>query len=303
MKAGTQRADANPPRAVYYALTSNIAVAACKYCAAAFTNSGSALAETIHSSADCLNQLLLTGNRAARGRADEKHPLGFGRETYFYAMLVALQIFLIGGVASTRASAPWASADGVHYPGTYVAGRTVENEDLVNFPNWLAIQLRIGTDDWFDPRAVEILSYSQEFDLLRGMLFRSTTFRDTNGRTSTLKERRLVSMCDMHLSVVELTLVAEDWSADVTVRSSIDARVVNRGAVLYRTFNNRHLEPLGGESVGPDGMMLEVRTSQSHLHLAQAALTRIRVDGTLIETSRRVIAEPGYMGPRRYPSA
>src|ERR1700710_149311 len=99
------------------------------------------------------------------------------------------------------------------------------------------------------------------------MLFRSTTFRDTSGRTSTLKERLLVSMCDMHLGAVELTLMAEDWSAAVTVRSSIDGRVVNRGAVLYRKFNNRHLEPLGGEAVGQDGMVLEVRTSQSHLHL------------------------------------
>lgn len=89
------------PRAVYYALASNVAVALCKYAAAAYTNSGSALAEAIHSSADCLNQLLLLiGGRAASNRADEQHPLGFGRETYFYALLVALQIFLVGGVAS-----------------------------------------------------------------------------------------------------------------------------------------------------------------------------------------------------------
>lgn len=88
-------------RAVYYALASNVAVALCKYAAAAYTNSGSALAEAIHSSADCMNQLLLLiGSRAARNRADEQHPLGFGRETYFYALLVALQLFLAGGVAS-----------------------------------------------------------------------------------------------------------------------------------------------------------------------------------------------------------
>ncbi|SFU26309.1 cation diffusion facilitator family transporter [Paraburkholderia aspalathi] len=88
-------------RAVYYALASNVAVALCKYAAAAYTNSGSALAEAIHSSADCMNQLLLLiGIRAARNRADEQHPLGFGRETYFYALLVALQLFLVGGVAS-----------------------------------------------------------------------------------------------------------------------------------------------------------------------------------------------------------
>lgn len=92
---------ATVPRAVYYALASNLAVAACKYAAAAYTNSGSAFAEAIHSSADCLNQLLLlVGGRAAAARADAAHPLGFGRVTYFYAMLVATQIFIVGGLAS-----------------------------------------------------------------------------------------------------------------------------------------------------------------------------------------------------------
>ncbi|MGI4902480.1 MAG: HAD-IA family hydrolase [Janthinobacterium lividum] len=209
------------------------------------------------------------------------------------------------GYLATRASVPWAIADEVHYPGTYVAGgynrlstvligRTVENEDLVNFPNWLAIQLRIGTDAWFDLGTVEILSYGQELDLLRGMLFRSMTFRDTQGRTSTLKERRLVSMCEMHLSALELTLTAEDWSANVTVRSSIDGRVVNRGAVLYRQFNGKHLEPLSGAVISDDGIMLEVQTCQSHLHLAQATRTQVRVDSKLIDVPRRVIEEPGY---------
>ncbi|CAG4909499.1 hypothetical protein R69919_03697 [Paraburkholderia gardini] len=92
------------PRAVYDALASNVAVALCKYAPAAYTHSGSALAEAIHSSADCMNQfLLLIGNRAARNRADEQHPPGFGRETHFHALMVALQIFLVGGVASVTA--------------------------------------------------------------------------------------------------------------------------------------------------------------------------------------------------------
>jgi divalent metal cation (Fe/Co/Zn/Cd) transporter len=82
-------------------LASNVTVAFCKYAGAFCTNSGSALAEAIHSSADCLNQFgLLLGRRSARALPDEQHPPGFGRETYFYGMLVALQIFLIGGVAS-----------------------------------------------------------------------------------------------------------------------------------------------------------------------------------------------------------
>jgi cation diffusion facilitator family transporter len=95
------RGDATAPRAVYYALASNLAVAACKYAVALYTNSGSALAEAVHSSADCLNQIaMLVGHRAARARPDEQHPLGFGRETYVYGMLVAMQLFVMGGIAS-----------------------------------------------------------------------------------------------------------------------------------------------------------------------------------------------------------
>ncbi len=101
MTAGATRATSSAPRAVYYALASNIAVATCKFGVAFYTNSGSALAEAVHSSADCLNQLgLLVGHRAARAPPDDQHPLGFGRETYVYAMLVAMQLFIIGGVAS-----------------------------------------------------------------------------------------------------------------------------------------------------------------------------------------------------------
>lgn len=101
MRAEAGRHTTSAPRAVYYALASNLAVAACKFGVALYTNSGSALAEAVHSSADCLNQLaLLFGHRASRATPDEQHPLGFGRETYFYGMLVAMQLFLFGGVAS-----------------------------------------------------------------------------------------------------------------------------------------------------------------------------------------------------------
>ncbi len=211
------------------------------------------------------------------------------------------------GYFATRGAAAGAQADDVHYPGTYlaggynrlrtdIAGRVVENEGLVNFPNWLALEFRIAEQDWFDARTVELLSYRQELDLRHGILLRSIRFEDGQGRRSTLKERRLVSMVDMHLGALELTLTADNWSAGVTVRSAIDGRVVNAGAKLYRKFNNRHLEPLSGEVVGEDSVHLLVRTCQSYIHVAQAARTRAFLDGQLLEVRRRVIEEPGYIG-------
>ena len=211
------------------------------------------------------------------------------------------------GYFATRGAAPWAKADDVHYPGSYLAGgynrlrtdvegRCVENEDLVNFPNWLTIGLRLAEDDWFDERAVSLLSYRQELDLSRGMLHRTISFEQGQGRRTTLTERRLVSMADMHLGAIELTLRAENWSGPVTFRSGIDGRVVNAGAKLYERFNNQHLEPLSGEVIGNDGVHLLVRTLQSNMHVAQAARTGVFVQGELQSVSRRTINEPGFIG-------
>jgi beta-phosphoglucomutase family hydrolase len=211
------------------------------------------------------------------------------------------------GYFATRGAAAGAVADDTHYPGTYlgggynrlrtdIAGRVVENEDLVNFPNWLALSFRIDGQDWFDARTVKLLSYRQELDLRRGMLFRSIHFEDDQGRRSTLKERRLVSMSGMHLGALELALTADNWSAGVTLRSAIDGRVVNAGAKLYRKFNNKHLEPLTAKVVGEDSMSLQVRTCQSAIHVAQVVRTRVFLDGQLLEVKRQVIEEPGYIG-------
>ncbi|WP_372827767.1 HAD-IA family hydrolase, partial [Polaromonas sp.] len=211
------------------------------------------------------------------------------------------------GYFATRASAPWAAADDTHYPGTYlaggynrlrtdIAGRVVENEDLVNFPNWLPLEFRITGQDWFDAGTVTLLSYRQELDLRRGMLLRTLRFEDQQGQRSLLQERRLVSMGNMHLGALELSLTAENWSARVTVRSAIDGRVVNAGAKLYRKFNNQHLEPLTAETVDEDGVCLLVRTSQSNIHVAQAARTRAFLDGRPVDVPRRTIEEPGYIG-------
>jgi cation diffusion facilitator family transporter len=69
--------------------------------AAAITGSGAMLAETLHSFADCGNQLLLLkGVRATRKPPDREHPLGYGRNMYFYSFIVALLLFFGGGVFS-----------------------------------------------------------------------------------------------------------------------------------------------------------------------------------------------------------
>ncbi len=88
-------------RAILFALGANFAIAIAKGVAAWFTHSSAMLAETVHSLADCGNQLLLLlGMKQARRPASPEHPLGQGKAVYFWSFLVALMLFSVGGMFS-----------------------------------------------------------------------------------------------------------------------------------------------------------------------------------------------------------
>ena len=57
-----------------------------------------------------------------------------------------------------------------------------------------------------------LVDYRQELDLRRGLLLRTVRFEDASGRRTLLQEQRLVSMADMHLGALEVTITAENWS-------------------------------------------------------------------------------------------
>lgn len=214
------------------------------------------------------------------------------------------------GYFVTRGAAAESAADGVHYPGTYVAGgydrlvspvagRDIENEDLVNLPNWLPLTFRVGDGPWFDLAAVEIIAYRQELDLRRGVLTRSVVFRDPAGRESELRERRFVDMADKNLAGLETTLVAKDWSGPVTFLSALDGTVVNAGVPRYRDLAGDHLEPVATWRSDVASVGLVVETRQSRIRVAEASRTRLRRGGEALDVpDAELVERPGYVGLR-----
>ncbi|MFZ7127611.1 MAG: glycoside hydrolase family 65 protein [Desulfobacterales bacterium] len=208
------------------------------------------------------------------------------------------------GYFCTRGAGNEAAADGTHYPGTYIAGgynrmkteidgHILENEDLVNMPNWLPLTFRIAEGSWFSPSEVAILDYRQELDLKQGILKRNIRFEDRDGRRTRLAFRRLVHMRQPHLAAQEFELTAENWSGRVELRSALDGTVTNGGVERYRRLDGRHLDPIRSEQPAGDTICLRVITHQSRLKVAMAARTRLHCNGRAVTEERRTMSGKG----------
>ena len=97
-----------------------------------------------------------------------------------------------------------------------------------------------------------MLGYRQELDLRRGVLTRLVRVRDPDGRATRMTQRRFVSMADPHLAGLETTVVPENWSGRLEVRSALDGRVTNAGVERYRALDGRHLAPVEAGEAGDD---------------------------------------------------
>ncbi|MBU1567380.1 MAG: cation diffusion facilitator family transporter [Proteobacteria bacterium] len=117
---------ANSLTSILFALGANLAIFSAKLVAALYTGSGAMLAEAIHSLADSGNQLLLiVGLRGAKRPPNDEHPLGYGKDIYFWSFIVAVILFSMGGMFSVY--------EGIH---------KIQQPEALTAP-WLAIAVLV----------------------------------------------------------------------------------------------------------------------------------------------------------------
>ena len=209
------------------------------------------------------------------------------------------------GYFCTRGAAAESHDDGVHYPGTYLAGgynrvqfndgdRKLEQEQLVNLPNWLSVIFKLNGGKWFDLRDVEILSYQQRLDLRQGVLLRTFKFRDEEGQETSVSHRSFVHMRYPHLAALEITWTAHNWSGEITICSALDGRVTNNSTQMDQPDDQKHFEYLQG-NIKEDVSFLEVMTKQSHFVVAEAARNTLSTRRRVLECERVNTIESGYV--------
>ncbi len=208
------------------------------------------------------------------------------------------------GYMATRGAAPEHRADGVHYPGTYLAGvynslrSVVEgqesvDEHVVNIPDWLPLDLRIDGGAWWSDGGLALRHERRTLDLKHAVLSREILLEDRAGRQLRVTQRRLVSMAEPHLAALEMTLTAAGWSGAVSIRSGCNTDVTNSNVSDDGQLANRHLTDVvvtasgsasegsdvnGGPGPGPGSgarLTVDVRTSQSGIGIALAIRTDI----------------------------
>jgi alpha,alpha-trehalase len=211
------------------------------------------------------------------------------------------------GYFATRGCAPESAAGDVHYPGTYAAGiynrltdriggSTVDNESLVNLPNWLPLTFRIDGGPWFDIDAVELLSYLQSIDLRRAVLSREFRFCDAAGRTTEVTQRRFAAMHLPHVAVLETTVTAENWSGTVEFRSEIHGDIQNRQIERYRELSSKHLTITQLRELSEVSVLLGVATVESRIPIALAARNSVWCGESPVEADYRLVQDASRIG-------
>ncbi|MEU9627417.1 glycosyl hydrolase family 65 protein [Streptomyces luteogriseus] len=197
------------------------------------------------------------------------------------------------GRFATRGALPECVADDVHYPGTYAAGcynrltsdvedRHVENEDMVNLPNWLPLRFRPAGGEWLTPDSAPVLAHRQTLLLDAGLLDRVTRYGLDDDRVLSVRQRRLVHMGDPNLAALRTEFTVEGATTELEVEAALDGEVTNAGVQRYRGLAGRHLTHVHTGSADPGTVWLRCRTRTSDIRIGMAA--RLTAGAPIAET-------------------
>lgn len=211
------------------------------------------------------------------------------------------------GYMASRGAAPESPAGEFHYPGNYiagiynrrvssVAGKMVENESMVNIPNWLTFSFNIDGEEKIDLSTIEPANYHQELDMRRGTFKRMVSFTDQQGRRTSIIQRKLVSMHDPHIAALETSITPENWSGTIRALSALDGNVDNTMVKRYLPLDNHHLNTVGTGTTGKDVIWLQAETNQSLIRITEAARTRVYDHVGMTSPEASPITRPGFIG-------
>lgn len=210
------------------------------------------------------------------------------------------------GYFATRGALEMEKDNDYNYPGTYLAGgynrmkskiqdKIVENEDLVNWPNWLYLTFKIGEDDWFSLKDNEILEFETILNMKEAILERKMKFKDKKNRITSIVSKRLVCMTNYHSAAIQWELVPENWSGKITIRSGIDGDIINNNVARYSDLNQDHIEVLEKGEFNDSSIYLHSRSKQSRINVAQAARTHIYLDEEKQDIEQKKIEKKGFI--------
>ncbi len=189
------------------------------------------------------------------------------------------------GYFGTRGSFEESEFNEISYPGTYIAGiynrvesiisdRKIQNEDLVNCPNWTFITFRIGNDDWVEINSKNILEFYRELSLKKGILFRTIKIKDMKGRITLIKSERFASMDNPNIACLKYKIIPINYSEEITFKSGLIGDIINAGVKRYQSLTSKHLEPISKGHKNYSTHLI-TQTNQSKIKIAEVASLKV----------------------------
>ena len=194
------------------------------------------------------------------------------------------------GYWGSRASLPGTVDDGVHYPGTYLAGVynrvqtdltdtagiIAETEHIINAPDWTYLRVTDKQGHRLLPSDDTLLDYRQELSMDTGISRRIIRRRDAEDRVTTVTVEQLQSMSDAHTAALRVIVHPENWSGAITVVSAVNGDVRNRNVTDDHSLETRHLSTPVKHHLDGRTVLLETQTKQSDVDIAIATRTTVR---------------------------